>query len=473
MRKVALVALALFLFLLVVPATAQEAESTEEPQEAGNSTVDALDDQESEDDGLFQLGGYPPEKRVVGTPTDVDRDLNTAFPKKDSVLGKDFSPSKKGYFQWKEDLYEKTGIKLAFAYNAIYLRTSDITETYPLPNSYEDNWSAGGWLQIEAKWDAYNRGKDWQGGFTIGIDWRHAYGEVEPAFFLLQTGSLWANEFLHVEWDPWIFPLYWEQWGKKDRFVARVGTQVATQTLDFFRFKDGRTSFTNAQMTIPAGTMPWPGPGFGAMFEWWPVEDSNLYVLGTINDVNAEPGEWSWDNAFEYGQFFYAVEVGNHFGQFPKNFDHVHLTLYYADEIDTQIGIFPNKAGWGFKLAGEKQWGKIVGFANYSYNTAEGGFFGITLGRHGVNAGVARLMPFGIRGEAAIGATWMDPIQEFESGSPNWENARDQFGLEAYWKLLLTPDLWITPGVQLIWNPSYNPDNDFIAVGSFKFRLFF
>jgi hypothetical protein len=467
--------------LLTVSVWAQDqaAESTlsEKPSvTADKQTIDAVEEQPSEDDGLFQVGGYPEEERIVGTPTDVDRDLNTAFPKRNSVFGDKISLSRKGYFQWKEDLYEKTGLKLAFAYNAGYFHTSDVTTTFPLPSPDDDSWAAAGWLQIETKWTILNRGEDWQGAIVAGIDWRHEYGDIEPAFFQFQTGSLWANEFLHVSWDPWFFPLYWEQWGKKDRFVFRVGSQVATQTLDFFRFKDGRTSFSNAQATVPSGTMPWPGPGFGAMFEWWPIEDSNLYVLGTINDMNAEPGEWSWDNAFEYGQFFYAIEVGNHLGTFPRNFDHVHLTLYYADKRDTQAGgdtFFPNKAGWGFKVAGEKQWGKIVGFANYSYNTAEGGHFGITLGRHGVNAGVARLMPFGIRGEAAVGATWMNPIQEFEGGVTGWSNARDQFGIEAYWKILLTPDLWITPGGQFIWNPSYNLDRDFIAVGSFKFRLFF
>jgi carbohydrate-selective porin OprB len=50
---------------------------------------------------------------------------------------------------------------------------------------------------------------------------------------------------------------------------------------------------------------------------------------------------------------------------------------------------------------------------------------------------------------------------------------RDQYGGELYWKLLLTPDLWVTPGVQFIVDPSFNPNEDFVVIGQFKFRLFF
>ena len=49
---------------------------------------------------------------------------------------------------------------------------------------------------------------------------------------------------------------------------------------------------------------------------------------------------------------------------------------------------------------------------------------------------------------------------------------RNQYGLETNWKILLTPDLWITPGVQLIWAPSFNPSTDFLAIPQIKFRLF-
>ena len=458
------------------PVAAQE-EPAEDPQ-----TAEGALDQQAEDDDVLeevpddqgtQYGGYPEEPRIVGGPTDVSVDLATSFPKKDSVFG---GVEFRRFFKWKERLYDKTGIKLGISYQAMYQKFSDTTNDFPLPTIGQD-WASGGWLLIEGKWDMINKGKDWQGGITAALDWRHEFGDVVPIFSQSETGSLWPTDFTLDVWDPWFAQLYWEQWGKKDSFMFRVGTQVAPQYLDFFRFKDGRTAFSSAQMTSQATTMPFPGPGLGVMFETWPIKDSPLYVIGTMNDMNFEGGSFSWHNAFEYGQFFYALEVGAHIGDFPRNFDHVHLTLFYSDGADgreVQVGdttLFPNKAGWGFRVAGEKQWDRIVGFANYGYNTAEGGAFGITLGRHGLNVGMALQRPFEIRGEVAVGASWVHPIQQFETGLPDWNNRRDQYAIETYWKILLTPDLWITPNVQMIWHPSFN-EKDFIWIGGLKFRWF-
>ena len=82
-------------------------------------------------------------------------------------------------------------------------------------------------------------------------------------------------------------------------------------------------------------------------------------------------------------------------------------------------------------------------------------------------------MPLGIRGEVALGRTWAHPIQNLHDTIAAWNGRDDQYGLETYWKILLTPDLWVTPGAQLIFDPSFNPDDDVIAIAQFKFRLFF
>ena len=48
----------------------------------------------------------------------------------------------------------------------------------------------------------------------------------------------------------------------------------------------------------------------------------------------------------------------------------------------------------------------------------------------------------------------------------------DQLGLEVYWKALVSPNLWITPGLQLAFDPVNNPSEDLIAVPLIKFRMF-
>jgi hypothetical protein len=115
-------------------------------------------------------------------------------------------------------------------------------------------------------------------------------------------------------------------------------------------------------------------------------------------------------------------------------------------------------------VLGEKQFGWLVGFGSYTYNTAKGGGFGTAIARHAVTTGAALLDPFGIEGELAIGGVWAGPIPD---------KLRDQYGLNAYWKILLTPGLWLTPGIQFIFDPSFNEDEDLLTIGQIKFRFFF
>jgi hypothetical protein len=43
--------------------------------------------------------------------------------------------------------------------------------------------------------------------------------------------------------------------------------------------------------------------------------------------------------------------------------------------------------------------------------------------------------------------------------------------METYWRILITPHIWITPGIQLVIHPSLNFEDDFIAIPQVKFRV--
>ena len=117
---------------------------------------------------------------------------------------------------------------------------------------------------------------------------------------------------------------------------------------------------------------------------------------------------------------------------------------------------------------GSKQLGQWVGFASYTYNTAEGGSTSLTFGRQTVTAGGAYLSPLGIRGEIGAGVIWMKPHPDLLGTDVD---LRNQNGFEVYWKLLVTPNLWLTPGFQYIRNPSLNPTTDSVFISHIKFRL--
>ena len=416
-------------------------------------TVPGLDEQD-------EYYGYPAEEREFGNPEDIEQDLNNSLPKQDSVLPQ-LKPQ--GWADFKKQLYKKHGLKLGLSYQGIYQVASE--------SLTEQDTAAAGWVLLQLKWEAINRGKDFEGSLVLAYDGRHTFGNnAVPGLFRLETGSLWATDAAWFEWDPYMAVAFWEQWLKKDRFVLRLGQQASASVLDFFRFGDFRTSFSNSQIAAPPSLIPFGPNGPGLSFKWWPVEDSEMYVLGTFTDTNAPAGEWDWGRLTEYGQIFSGVEVGMNWRRGQGDFDHAHLTMWYGGEKDTAP--YPTEDGWGFKVHGSKQWGSWVGFANYAYNNSYGGGFGFTNTRQAVNAGFGYQKPLGIRGEIAMSLSWAEPLDRPDP-ILGIRSDRNQYGLETNWKILLTPDHWITPGVQLIWSPSFSPSTDFLAIPQIKFRVFF
>jgi len=450
----AIMACALLLFDSTMIA-AQEVDQPK-PAESAEPSSAVRDAQKTPEDINLGGKGYHPDGRRIGTPIDVARDLDFSFPQRDHILPR-LIP--KLWFKWKEDLYKDYGVKLGFSYQGIYQNASD-TQT-------GEDVAAAGWLLVEGKWEMYNRGEDFEGSVVAAFDWRHTLGGAEaPASWgVRDVGSQWPTDFGYIEWDPWVPVAFWEQWFKKDRFVLRLGQQNVAQIYDFFRFKDLRVAFSGTPLNAAVTAQPIPGPGLAAAFELWPIENSTLYVVGTVNDMNFVIEQWSWETALSKGDFFYGLEVGYNWARAPGDFDHLHFNLFYADKPDRNpLPPFPSESGWGFKVLGEKQMGRFVGFGSYTYNESEGGAFGVTLAKHMTTAGFAVLKPFGLRGEIGVGTSFSQPRLDILDS---------QYGVETYWKILVTPSLWVTPGVQVIFDPTFNQSEDTITIGQIKARLFF
>ena len=338
----------------------------------------------------------------------------------------------------------------------------------------EPDYAAAGWFQVEFQWDMLNRGEDYEGGLVVSGNHIHSYGNAaSPALFFVNTGSLLPHDGFYLDVGGVAGNIYWKQWFKRDRLWMRLGQQAPIQILDFFRYADFRTSFSGSTLSFPAGSIPFGPPGFGVSAKWWPVEGSELYVVGVVNDINSQIDEVDFSPIFDTGDVFAGAEIGYNWKRMGKKggeMDHVHLTLFHGDEATEKL--FPSEAGWGAKLAGEKQWGNVVGFANYTYNNSRGGGFGFTFYEHVVNVGMAVNKPLGIRGEIAGAFTWAKALDGGGCGLLPC-NGDSQTAVEVYWKILLTPDLWITPGTQIHFDPVGNPGASFVSLPTLKFRAFF
>jgi len=368
------------------------------------------------------------------------------------------------WFDFKDDVYDRIGLRFGFSYQMLFQYASDVA-----PEATFDT-ALGHWWGFMIKWTMLKRGTDFEGNLVFSMFERKAVGNnaVPANFGIVDVGGITTN----VEFTTWSFAvenLYWEQWLSvgRHRSMVRIGNQVVTTLLNPFRFKDSRVSFTTGPFAFHP-SVPCPTFGFGAGFKWWVDKESGLYVAGSLNDMNGDPNlqGFNWSTVGR-GEFFYGVEVGYDWKRSKDDYDHVHLLVFYADERSTRSPeTLPNEAGGGFILLGEKQLDRWVCFVSYTFNTAEGGGVAGTFAEHTVTAGAAYRNPFNVRGEAAIGLLYMNPIEDIFD-----QEVRDQYGVEPYWRISLTKNIWITPGIQLVFHPSLNLEDDFVAIPHVKFRV--
>jgi len=353
--------------------------------------------------------GYVTDQHDLQKDTEPVRDINNSMPQQDYLV---VSMMPQCYAAFKNNLFDKTGIQYGLSYQTLFqIASESLTET---------NSAWGGWFLFEFSWVAFNKDKDYQGKLILTLDDRHIINSSQhqaPAFFKEDMGSLWTADAAFLEWNIYPATMLWEQVFRKDRLELRVGQFGALNVLDFFRFADTRTSFSNSQLSAPVALIPSGPPGLGMSVKWWPIKDSELYVVGLFNDINAKVGKVDWSGIFEFGELFLGAELGYNILRSKEDFDHVHLNLWYGDKISSKS--YPTSSGWGFKLHGSKQWKRWVVFGNYAYNTSEGGGFGYTNTQRAINLGTAYLRLFDAKGELAMAASWAQPIDK-DLRNPGW-----------------------------------------------------
>jgi len=427
-----------------------------------NPTVMAQIDQDEITDTTFQYNSVNP---LGDNAVDIASELPASMPQEGSLIPQ-LKPQ--GWANLKKKLYKNYGLGFGINYSGVYQNASKSVTG--------NNTLAAGWLLVSLKWEAYQRNKDFQGSFVVTFDWRHTYRfGRNAAQYIYDLGALFGTEAAYFAWDPYFTNFFWEQWLKKDRLVFRIGQLTTYSVYGPFRFRDSRTQYSNSQFTAPAATVPYGPPAFGFNIKWWPIKDSEFYVIGSISDINGPfpgLGEYDWSGMFETGDFFGGLEFGYNWIRSERDFDHVHLDLFYATAASLKQ--FNSDEGWGVRVSGLKQVHKFVVYSNFSYNTSQGGGFGWTNSQWAFDLGTGYMDPFNIKGEILAGVTWGKPLDREFPDPVRRDVSTDivQGTFEFDWSILLTPDLWVTPGYQFIWNPSFAPDTKSIHLPQIKFRVF-
>jgi len=355
------------------------------------------------------------------------------------------------WYDLKARLATNYGVRFGIAWTPLYQVATDSLSG--------DNQAAGGIFEILGQWTLFDRKGDHPGTIGLRVENRHTLGtSIPPQSLFANLGAATPTALGFGEVDFSLAELYYEQEIIKNRFAIRLGKVLPFGIYDFFYFKNPKTDYLNANFAMNP-TIAWPSFGLGAAAEARPWEQ--IYVLAGIHDANGAPTHAGFDTFFEDREYFVTGEVGWDpgymvDGQINPMAPDVHAAFWHTDARKAA----GRPEGWGASLTGQKAFGRVVPFARYGYS--EGG---AAMLEHLAMVGVNWLQAFNYR-QDVVGLA-------VSYGRPSGNGLRDQYTTELYYRTQLTRRLAITPSVQLIANPSANPDQDLLAVFGIRARLDF
>jgi porin len=216
--------------------------------------------------------------------------------------------------------------------------------------------------------------------------------------------------------------------------------------------KNFRTDFVDGVHAANV-IIPLPSRGLGGYVVYRP--EPNIYLRAGVHDANAET-ERSGFNTIDEGELFKIFEVGFDPGLVERQPGRpppgdVHLSVWHQDERDDANV----DSGWGFVVSGSQRCGRFLPFLRYGYSDSDSR--GPAPIKHMVNGGVAIDDVFGQSNDRiGIGLTWTRP----SNGSLD-----NQGAIDVFYRVQVTPQIAVTPTLQLIIDPVRSPKDEVWVLG--------
>jgi porin len=380
--------------------------------------------------------------RLAAGPNSTEGQLEEDARTREVVIGVPWLDNALGpYFGWKDDVQEKIGLRFGSDYTALYQGAT---------SSPDEQQGAAGMWRFFGSWELLDREGDFTGSLVFKGENRHATGTAITLMDLgFEVGSALPTGAPFGDADWLLTNLFWKQ-QITDRATLMVGQVDSTDYLDVYGLVNPWVDFTNlAFLTNP--TIPAPNQGLGVALGARLTD--HFYLVSGFSDPNANANE-PFDDPFSEGEFFTHGEIGWTSAPDRVYHDNFHITGWYSNERE-RAGI---PEGWGLTFSGawffDDRWMPFVraGYADGGGSLLEGT----------VAIGFGRL--FRKNDLLGIGLSW---------GRPAADGVRDQYTTELFYRIQLLPSLAITPDVQLIIDPPFNPGKNVIAVFGIRARLAF
>jgi porin len=364
-------------------------------------------------------------------------------------------PGLEPWYGFKDNLAENYGFRFGASFSHLYQRASDT-----LPGDREED-ASGYELNIHGTWTLLGRQTNSPtiAGFEVlRID--KLGTDIPPASLFTQTGSLYPTAAAFGEVETSISELWLQQIFEK-RFGFRVGKLFPITAYDYFPLKNFRLDFVDAN-SVANLAVPLPDRGLGGFVMYRP--QPKVYLRLGVHDANADVEKAGFNSLFDEGELFKIFEVGFDPGFMeaqpggPPPGD-VHVSFWHQDERDDDNV----DDGWGFIVSGSQRLGRFLPFLRYGYSDSGSG--GPAVLEHMVNGGVAMDGIFGQNNDrVGVGFTWAEPA----AGGLD-----DQWAIDGFYRIQVTPEFTVGPTVQVVFDPPRNPDDDVLFVGGIRSRIAF
>lgn len=303
--------------------------------------------------------------------------------------------------------------------------------------------AAGGMARIYGTWQVFENG-----GLTAKLEHRTAYTGVAPQFFGFDSGAQSITGTAFNDMQLALTNLFWTQRAEDRSWTVQAGQIDVTDFVDIYGLVSPYTAFQNlAFNTNPTINAPNPGLGVAGGVKL----TENVYAIASIADANGDPTQPNFD-VFKDGETFKSFELGFMSGPDRIYFDNIHLTVWHSDAADDG----PRKEDWG--VAGSAAWffdNRWMPFLRAGFSQGKAALYKKT-----VSAGLGYYTRQ--TDLLGIGVNWSDPGNAFKD---------DQYTAEAFYRFTVSPNLAVTPSLQLIANPVLATDKDLLAIFGLRGRI--
>lgn len=357
-------------------------------------------------------------------------------------------PFHKYWKKFDDHLKKRFNLDIGMAYTTLYQGATSKLHA-PAQTFYQG--AAGGDFDLFGVLTLQNQKKPLPSSIGFLSEVRNKYSSIPPRLLGDNIGSLWetVNAFTVQKYS--LVQLWWEQHLIKDKLGFRLGKIDLTDYFNLYTFISSNFNFLSESLTDSL-TIAFPSNGFGLVVGAFLPK--NFYIRATIADANGVKTNLS-TTFFSQCEYFTAVEIGYKPKNNPCREVNYNMTLWHSD-ARRRLHI-PESKGIAFSLEQEIRKG-VIPFLRFSFSDGK-----VRQVKQAIATGIGVISPFSRKDdECAFGFTW---------GKPSQKGLRNQYMVEGYYRLQLTPHFQITPDLQVIMNPTFNDKNSVVGIFGVRIRF--